>query len=658
MAESKQDNSNASVESLRNENKPLGLKVMKMVHEGGQEAYLRLSPNDRLVVDSLYQQLVDAMNRENHPDEYYLQFENEIYLGDVINQFINCNTATLNKRDNVSDCCYAFANLINQLLCRQVELIRQKEEAQRRVQEQQEEKKSQNEQVKDLVPPAVKIALSCVHDDVATMAAHYLKPYIKCVDVKHSIIYSWDTKKLLWERGTLETLVNIVMYIVRPAVHNVRLNVARFIANCEDETIKETLEIENRRSLVLYNKLGTVGFCSDIAKLLKVRLQDLTFLEKLDSNPDILAVKNGQVVNLKTGISRARVQEDYCSFECPVAYTPGISSEVVDRFLNDITLNRNDLKEYLQFTLGYCITGKTNLQQLYIWYGPDGANGKTTLVELMRTVLGPFYVQAHKEVFLKVDGARAGNASPYLAELRGKRMAVFCETEIDDKLNEAQIKALTGGDRIKARAMYQSEIEFSNIAKAIICSNYKPNSHTNNLAWWRRVIMIPFNCRFVEAPSLPHERLKDPSFKDKLLNNSEAMSAYFTWLIEGAIKTYTSNPVLPKCVSETTNEYQMEQDIYSKFVADTLDLSDDPNSSWFVPAKDLYAAFVEWMREEGIKAISNKVFGENIKKVLTSGRKSSGNIYLNCRFKQADMNDNNSLPIYPISISDLVAKPG
>jgi hypothetical protein len=30
-------------------------------------------------------------------------------------------------------------------------------------------------------------------------------------------------------------------------------------------------------------------------------------------------------------------------------------------------------------------------------------------------------------------------------------MAVFCKTEINDKLNEAQIKALTKSDRIKAR---------------------------------------------------------------------------------------------------------------------------------------------------------------------------------------------------------------
>jgi putative DNA primase/helicase len=136
----------------------------------------------------------------------------------------------------------------------------------------------------------------------------------------------------------------------------------------------------------------------------------------------------------------------------------------------------------------------------------------------MRSILGPYFVQAHKEVFVKIEGARAGSASPYLVELKGKRMAVFCETEINDKLNEAQIKALTGGDQIKARELYQQQIQFENKAKTFICSNYKPNSHTNNKAWWRRVIMIPYNCRFVENPTKSHERKIDINFKEKLNN--------------------------------------------------------------------------------------------------------------------------------------------
>jgi hypothetical protein len=53
----------------------------------------------------------------------------------------------------------------------------------------------------------------------------------------------------------------------------------------------------------------------------------------------------------------------------------------------------------------------------------------------MRRILGPYFIQAGKKVLLKVD-AKEGDNTPYLAEFKGTRMAVFCETEIDDKLNK------------------------------------------------------------------------------------------------------------------------------------------------------------------------------------------------------------------------------
>ncbi len=47
-------------------------------------------------------------------------------------------------------------------------------------------------------------------------------------------------------------------------------------------------------------------------------------------------------------------------------YNSEITLEIVDSFLNDITLNKSNLKDYLQLILGYSFTGKTNLQQLYM----------------------------------------------------------------------------------------------------------------------------------------------------------------------------------------------------------------------------------------------------------------------------------------------------
>ena len=49
----------------------------------------------------------------------------------------------------------------------------------------------------------------------------------------------------------------------------------RYLTDHEDN--KEKLEIQNKQLLCLYNKLGTYSVCSDIAKIVVVRLYDSAF---------------------------------------------------------------------------------------------------------------------------------------------------------------------------------------------------------------------------------------------------------------------------------------------------------------------------------------------------------------------------------------------
>jgi putative DNA primase/helicase len=130
------------------------------------------------------------------------------------------------------------------------------------------------------------------------------------------------------------------------------------------------------------------------------------------------------------------------------------------------------------------------------------------------------------------------------------------------------------------------------------------------------------------------------------------LSAFLNWLVIGAIKSYTSQLIiLPKCVSDTIDEYQNEQDIYTKFVNENLEVSSDLNSGWMIPAKELYNVFKEWIQQEGLKYITNREFGENIKQILQCDRKTSGIKYLNYKFKQIESNNTS---LYPINLTELI----
>ena len=122
--------------------------------------------------------------------------------------------------------------------------------------------------------------------------------------------------------------------------------------------------------------------------------------------------------------------------------------------------------------------------------------------------------------------------------------------------------------------------------------------------------MIPFNCRFVDQPALPNERPMNRKFKDEVINDANAMAAFFKWLIEGARRMYGEQLQFPKCVADSINDYKTEQDIYFRFVEMRLEVNKNPNCDWETPASEFYNEFKDWCREdEGVTPTTQRVFG-------------------------------------------------
>jgi|SRR5579859_467466 len=485
------------------------------------------------------------------------------------------------------------------------------------------------------IPQYVIDALALDDDKVADLVIAMVGYYVKCTDLKHDVVWFYNDITKLWMEGTTDCLANVIMKVVRPEIE-------RFVILQRGKS-GEDAESRRKKMESLAYKLGNLKYCMPYAKVAKLRLYDISFVDRLDSNSDLLPVKNGKVLDLRTGECRYRTHLDYCSFECPVVYDPNARSDDIDNFIDAFCCGRQDLKLFLQEVFGLCLTGYTHAQQMYILYNNMGANGKSTFMNLLRGILGGYCVQAHREVFLQADRARAGSASPHLAELRGARLAIFCETVVGDKINEGQIKAFTGNDKIKCRPLYKSDIEFTPRFKAIILCNNKPECSTDQ-ALWRRLIMIPCDARFVPFPrsEFPNEKLLDTKFTERVLNSPVAMSALLNWLVAGTIRIYNqTTSALPQCVVETTNEYKAEQDIYVRFLNERVDTTTDASLHWRYPVKDFNDQFLEWCVEENLSRPDNKVFAPEFQRHLgkshvlrVDGKNTK--CYINCRLKVVD----------------------
>ena len=121
-------------------------------------------------------------------------------------------------------------------------------------------------------------------------------------------------------------------------------------------------------------------------------------------------------------------------------------------------------------------------------YG-TGANGKGTFTNTLLGIWGDYGQAAVMEMFTENKSDRHPTE---LAALRGARLVVASETDRSKRWAESRIKALTGGDPIRARFMHCDEFEFIPAFKLMIQGNHKPGLQSVDEAMRRRLHLVPF----------------------------------------------------------------------------------------------------------------------------------------------------------------------
>lgn len=263
----------------------------------------------------------------------------------------------------------------------------------------------------------------------------------------------------------------------------------------------------------------------------KIRLQDI------DKHNNLLNCRNG-VINLdnlefiphETGKTRefyitqlADVNYDK-NAECP------IFQECITNIFSKYETNIEVVK-YMQKILGLAISGYNYEQSFYFLHG-NGRNGKTTLVEIIKNLLGT-YAGCLDKSFLKNYSSRRNKSNFF--HLMSKRFMSINEFEGNDNLNESAIKQLTGGDTISFE--FNKEVHECKLNAKFFClTNNLPKCTDGGLSMARRIKVIPFNNEFSTNADL--------TLQDKLANEK---SGILNWLIKGYQRVDKSKPLeMPK----------------------------------------------------------------------------------------------------------------
>jgi len=313
--------------------------------------------------------------------------------------------------------------------------------------------------------------------------------------------------------------------------------------------------------------------------------------EDFDTDHYMLNCSNG-TLDLRSGELRPHRREDMITSLAPVEYDPKAECPRFEEFIARIMGHSQELISYLQRVLGYSLTGIT-VEQCWFFCHGTGANGKSTLLNVVQHVMGDYGKQSSPETIL----AKRGDDGPRndLARLKGARLVGISEPNPSKRLDEGIVKMLTGEDRIACRFLHKEHFEYISTFKLFILANHKPDVQGTDYAFWRRVHLIPFAVTIPPCEQDPHlvESLKAES------------SSILRWMVQGCLDWQNQGLNPPREVSEATEEYREETDPLLDFISDECVVE----ASQRVANRALYERYKEYCNRNGQKPLFQKAFG-------------------------------------------------
>jgi putative DNA primase/helicase len=304
--------------------------------------------------------------------------------------------------------------------------------------------------------------------------------------------------------------------------------------------------------------------------------------EAIEAQPWLLNVKNG-TINLATGELLKHSPTDLLMYQANVIYDPTATAPEWERFLERV-LPDDEVRRFVQRLFGLTLVGEQIEHVLPIALG-GGANGKSTLTKVIATILGEYAVVCSKDILLALKHTGHPTAK---ATLFRRRLAHSGELPASAELDEAQVKELTGGDRITARRMRQDEWTFEPSHMLWLHANHRPRISGTDDGIWRRVKLIPFD---VQIP----EDERDPKLANRIIASES--SGVLMWMLAGLGDYQRHGLATPEGVKAATTGYRHESDTVAMFLADS-ELVIDPDHR--VSTADLLQLHEEWFAESGV----------------------------------------------------------
>jgi len=314
------------------------------------------------------------------------------------------------------------------------------------------------------------------------------------------------------------------------------------------------------------------------------RVVTKVYPDGLDADHHLLNVRNG-VLNLVTKELLPHSPSFLMTHRANAEYNPDADCPMFKAFLREITDGDEDYIRDLQLIFGYAATGDVSQDAIFFLYG-RGANGKTTLLNIISDVLGSYAKVVSTEIFLPYSRR---SHDEVLADLLRLRMAVITEWKEDEPLSSHSLKMLASQTPISARRLYGERFTFMPTHKVFVSTNLLPKIEDKTEGGRRRIFILPFTVY------IPPEK-RDRQLAQKILATER--SGILNWILEGAARYFELGRLVftSQFVREINEEY--DEDLVDMWIAERC----VKDGRAMTPFSELYEDYVATMRKWNVPA--------------------------------------------------------
>lgn len=344
-----------------------------------------------------------------------------------------------------------------------------------------------------------------------------------------------------------------------------------------EPVIKELVEIFLDEYCKEHYKKEIVGY-----------IRDKNYQERkiFDSNKNLINLKNG-VYDIKNNKFIEHDPEYYFLNQLPIEYNKKSKINRVKTFLKQV-LKTDDIKR-LQEIFGYCLYRDYPIQKAIMFLG-DGANGKSTVLNLLKIMIGNNNVSS-----LSLQELCDNRFAP--ANLHTKLANIYPDLPDKTLTKTGMFKILTGGDTISAEQKFRDHFNFINYAKLIFSANKLPETKDDTNAYFRR-------WEFINFPYTFYGKKCNPKILQKITTSNE-ISGLFNWSLIGLRRLLRNGCFTnTSTVDEMRDKYQRLSSPVAAFVLDCLEIQPEK----YILKDDLYACFVEYCVKNGLPAVAKNTF--------------------------------------------------